>query len=210
MPKLHFYISLRKDRIYVLKVFPSLLRVFKKKSFIKLLREYYPSFKSNELTEFVRFWKENNHTVQEKLKKGCEEIVREWRKKEKDFFKKTEEKFGKWKRKKYFCHLSSTYVCGGGYKYPTVIVFPFSTHVDPIESIQHELLHLHLIEDVERLKLKPKNYFKFSEIAVAFASTQIGIKVNFPNDDMKKYFGKIKTMKADTWENFICFLSRKI
>ena len=51
----------------------------------------------------------------------------------------------------------------------------------PIETIQHELLHLHIVEDMKRLKLKPKNYFKFSEIAVAFASKHVGIKPKFPN-----------------------------
>jgi len=210
MIRLHFYISLRKDREYILKSFPLMLKLFKKKTFSNWLNEYYSDFQSSNYLKFLSFWEENKQKILTELKKSSKTIIKEWRRKEKGFFEKVEEEFGPWKRKKYFCHLSSTYICGGSYEYPTVIIFPFSKHVYPIETIQHELLHLHIVEDMKRLKLKPKNYFKFSEIAVAFASKRIGIKPKFPNEETERYFEKIKRRKIEDWEEFLCFLSQII
>jgi hypothetical protein len=207
MSKLHFYVNLKKDRDYIVNDFPYMLKTLGTDEFFKLLKKYYPSFESDRCSDFLSFWEKNKFIILGKLKEISRNIIREWKKREGKFFKKVAKELGMWRRSKYFCHISSTYICGGGYNYPTIIVFPFSKHVHPIDTIQHELLHLHVIEDTKRLKLKPKNYFKFSEIAVAFASKRIGIKLKFPNDEVRKFFKKIESMKFSDWDNFMFFVA---
>jgi len=169
-PSLHFYVNMRKDKEYIEKYRSIFEKILGKK-------------------EFNRYMKKAEKITLETLKKEMEKIENNWRKKEKKFFKVMKEEFGKWRRKLYFCHISSTYVCGGGYEYPTIIVFPFSEHVDPLHTIMHELIHLHLIEDMKRLSIKPKNYFEFAEIGVAIMSKKIrdnfDIPILFPDKKLK-------------------------
>jgi len=173
-PYLHFYVNLRKDKEYVRKYFPLFRKILGKKNFENMLETYE---------------KARNLKI---LKKEMERIEERWRGVEKKFFDRVEKKFGKWKRKKYFCHVSSTYLCGGGYEYPTIIIFPFSKHLDPLKTIMHELLHLHLIEDVKRFNLKPKKWIEFSEIAVAFMSKKLKLPLLFPNEKIEKKFKRME------------------
>ena len=194
-PSLHFYVNMRKDKEYIEKYRSIFEKILGKK-------------------EFNRYMKKAEKITLETLKKEMEKIENNWRKKEKKFFKVMKEEFGKWRRKLYFCHISSTYVCGGGYEYPTIIVFPFSEHVDPLHTIMHELIHLHLIEDMKRLSIKPKNYFEFAEIGVAIMSKKIrdnfDIPILFPDKKIERKFIKIedKIQKIKKWEEKLNFLAR--
>ena len=195
---LHFYVNSRKDREYIKKYFPVFKKIFGKKNFEKMIKKY------GEKRDL------------KVLKNEMVKIERKWRRVENRFFKVTEEKFGKWRRKIYFCHVSSTYICGGGYEYPTIIVFPFSEHVNPLETIIHELLHLHIIENVKRLNLKPKNWIEFSEIAVGFMSKEIGNQLNlsilFPNNKIERKFKMIEKRlgKEMAWNEKLVLIEKLI
>ena len=177
VPYLRFYVNPRKDKEYVKKYFPVFEEMLGKKRFEELV-------------------KRQRKIERKLLEKEMEKIEGKWRKVEKRFFEVTAQKFGRWRRRVYFCHLSSTYICGGGYEYPTIIVFPFSEHLNPLHTIMHELLHLHVIEDVRKLCLKPKNFFEFGEIAVAFMSREIseefGLPILFPTSRIERKFRKIE------------------
>ena len=172
--RLRFYVSPEKDREYVKKYFPVFEKVFGKKVFESMLRR---------------------RADPRSIEREAEKVESRWREVEKRFFGLTGERFGKWKRKTYLCHVSSTYVCGGGYEYPAVIVFPFSGQ-DPLKTIMHELLHLHVIEDAGRLGLVPGDWMVFSEVAVAFMTAEIGgefdLPVAFPNDSAERKFRRIR------------------
>jgi len=53
-----------------------------------------------------------------------------------------------------------------------------------------------VIEDVRKLCLKPKNFFEFGEIAVAFMSREIseefGLPILFPTSRIERKFRKIE------------------
>jgi len=144
-----------------------------------------------------------------------QKLKKAWKKREKFFFELTTKKFGFWKRKVYFCHVSSTYICGGGYGYPTIIVFSFSKHVKPLDTIAHQLLHLKVIEDAKRLNLKPKRWIEFSEIAVAWMSQKIkkdfNLPICFPNKKIEKKFKDVKEKSSGikNWDEFLTWLEKR-
>ncbi len=149
------------------------------------------------------------------LEKEKVRLEKKWRKREPLFFGIVAKKFGPWKRKVYFCHVSSTYICGGGYEYPTIIVFPFSKYIDPLDTIAHELLHLKVIEDCRKFKLKPRNWIEFFEIAVAWMSKEIKneftIPISFPNNEIEKKFQLfVKKIKSEqvNWNEFLVLLGK--
>lgn len=214
MPKLYYFFNFRKDLSYVKHDFPVFKKIFGKYFFI-FLHRYYPQFNmSKKYTneKFIKFLKTNKKIILPQLEKKSEELIKSWKNVEKKFFRETERKFGKWNRKKYYCHFSSTYICGGGYRYPTIIIFPFSSHTDLISTICHEMLHIHVIEDIKKYRLKPKNYFQFSEVAVSLAMKEINCKIYFPNLAIKKLFQKIlkkiKKEKITEWKEKLFFISK--
>lgn len=189
-PYLKFYISKKEDKEYEKKYFPIFREIFGKK-------------------EFERMKMELKDVREKNLEKEKEKVEKEWRRIENKFFEVIAKEFGEWKRKVYFCHISASYICGGGYEYPKIIVFPFAKHVKPLQTIMHELLHLHLIEDLKELNIKPKNFLEFNELAVAFMAKRVknfNISLLFPNKKIERKFYTIDKKLGNEkvyWKEFL-------
>ncbi len=118
----------------------------------------------------------------------------------------------KWKRKVYYCHLSSSYICGGGSWFPDrIILFPRMTNFDPIMTICHELFHIHFFEFLQSKGMKI-NRKKINEVwdlseSMEFMLDELKIKgmkykiVLYPQH--KKLYKKLKSIWKGDFEDFM-------
>lgn len=169
---LNFFIDFERDLNYIGEELNQIIGFIGEEEVKKLFRRYYPSCDYPPL-QSKSFFVQNKENLLQKLEEKKHNMEKTWKKEEKWYFKKIEEMTGyPWKYKHYDCHLSSTYVCGGGYELPRlVIIFPFATHVNKIQGIMHELFHLHFWDIVERKRLKPsENMVKLHHISETIAN----------------------------------------
>lgn len=187
MPRLIFYMDFEKD-IAIYKKW-NLRRFFGKKGFNYFLKQSYPELVGKTDKEILDYFKDNKGKIIEQTEKAGEKLKQEWEKGGEDFFKQTEEATGfKWKYKIYKCHLSSTFISGGCYdtqKGNVVSVFPGLKHASVLDTLFHELVHLHFWDVVDALKIKYNKKGKLdakgelwdlSEIAVNYPLQKIKIK----------------------------------
>lgn len=186
-PKLIFYTNFKKD----LEIFTkfNLRNFFGNELFNKFLRLYYPELVGEKDKEILKYFKENKKRLIDETEKAGKKLKKSWAQSGKDFFKQVEEITGfKWKHKIYKCHLSFSFICGGCYdakRGNIVSVFPRIKHASALNTLFHELVHLHYWEILDKLKIKyPQKekltakgkFWDLSEIAVNYPLQKLKIK----------------------------------
>jgi len=151
----------------------------------------------------------NKEKIINQTKKAEENLKQKYEKTNNNFFKEVERVTSfKWKHKIYKCHLSSTFICGGCYDAQNgnvVSVFPRLKHASALDTLFHELVHLHFWDTIDKLKIKyDKNekltakgkVWDLSEIAVNYPLQKIKVKGYEPKFHIypqhKKLWNKVK------------------
>ncbi|MBU3897185.1 MAG: hypothetical protein KJ697_04635 [Nanoarchaeota archaeon] len=157
-----------KDDIKVLQ--KSLTRIQKNMPNFKKMANMY--FKNPDNKNLIEFIAENKQHFIGMRDSNSKRIIKNWRKIEKRYFSEVEKiTCYKWKFKTYECYLSSTFFIGGNYTvdekhlkpHNTIMVCPYTKHVDPIYVIAHELFHAHTQGVISCTNIKlDKNYLKIS------------------------------------------------
>jgi len=210
MPTLDFFMDFDKDLGYIRNDFPFLRKLF---DLNDLLQLYYPSVVGKNDTEILNFFTNNKDSILQQIKIPSEHLERQWKPLNDEFFKQVEELTNfKWQSKKYFCHFSASFICGGKYERPNIIVvFPRTTHTDTLQTIPHELFHLHLWDFIENLgieitKQKMNELWDLSEI-IDFLLENLKIKGFEYKSNLypqhKELCEKIKPLWKGDFENFI-------
>jgi len=213
--KVKFFTDFKKDLQIIRYGYPQIRKVMGD-DFIKLLNLYYPECKNLSQPQIVKFFKENKPLVMRRVEKSSKKLINRWRSIEKKYFEEIN-KISSWQKKEYACHLSSSYVCGGGYSYPrAIIVFSLSKHINPLFTIAHELGHLHVVSDLVKLKIKipKKKQQEFHEIAANLLLSKISLdKLKFcpvfPNKRIETDFEKIRKKiehRDLNWNQTLLFL----
>jgi ribosomal protein L44E len=217
--KVKFFTDFEKDLQIIRHDYPQIRKIMNN-DFVKLLNFYYPECKNFSQLHIVKFFKENKLSIMRKIKKSSKKLIKKWRSVEKEYFEKIN-KISPWQEEEYFCHLSSSYICGGGYSYPrTIIVFPLSRHVNPLFTIIHELGHLHVMSDSIKLRIEipKKKQQEFYEIATNLLLSKIRLNklkiyTAFPNKKIETDFNRIskKIEQMDlSWYQTLLFLPDKL
>lgn len=191
MIKLIFYVDFDKDLEIYRKW--NLRKFFGEKGFNYFLRESYPKLVGKTDEEIITYFKENRKLIIEQTKNAETKLRRKWEKTNGEFFKEVERVTGfKWKHKVYRCHLSSTFICGGCYdakKGNVVSVFPKLKEELLLDTLFHELVHLHFWDMMDKLKIKYNpdekltakgEIWDLSEMAVNYPLQKIKIKGHKP------------------------------
>lgn len=210
MPTLDFFMDFDRDLGYIRNDFPFLRSLF---DLNDLLQLYYPNIVGKNDTEILNFFTNNKDSILRQLKTSSERLERRWKPFSSDFFEQIEKLTNfKWQNKEYLCHFSSSFICGGKYERPNIIVvFPRATHTDPLQTILHELFHLHFWDFIENLgieitKEKMNELWDLSEI-IDFLLEKLRIKgfeyksILYPQH--KELYMKIKPLWKGSFENFI-------
>ncbi len=208
--RLKFYYDFDEDLRLVNDVFSELRRVFGKKSFEETLHHYYPDCPV-ENEEITRWLKKNKEEIMEKTRKEGKKVEKDWKKVEKQFFRQVEEITGfKWRFRVYRCHLSSSFFIGGCYdadEGDKISIFPQMKHIDPVNTIMHELIHLHFWDFIDKLGIETGNqrrrakgkFWDLSEVEVNVLMKELKIK-NFKTDTCvypqhKELWEKVKKIR---------------
>jgi len=218
MTKLIFYVDFEKD----LEIYKKwkLRKFFGENFFNYLLKLYYPKLIGKTDKEIINYFKNNKEKIIQQTEKSGEKLKQEWVKINNYFFQEVERVTGfKWKHKIYKCHLSSTFICGGCYdaqKGNIVSVFPRLKHASVLDTLFHELIHLHFWDTINELKIKYNKKEKLtakgkiwdlSEIAVNYPLQKIKIKEHKPEFHIypqhKKLWNKIKKYWNLDFKDFI-------
>lgn len=215
MPKIEFFIDFRKDLDCINNSYPQMRRVFSR-DFNRLLKRYYPFCVNKSDEDILEYFKENKRKITKQTNIHSDVLKAKWTKINNEFFDQIEKITGfQWKYKIYRCYLSSSYICGGGYALPrTIIIFPQARHIDPLNSIAHEITHLHLWDILEKTGLKidektftNKKIWDISEVIVNFPLLKLKIegfnyKMHlFPQQ--KKLYMRLKPLYKDNFKEFI-------
>lgn len=216
MTKLIFYADFRKDLELYKKW--QIRKFFGEKLFDYFLKLYYPKLVGKTDKEIIGYFKNNNKRIIQQTEKAGEKLRVIWEEINNEFFKEVERVTGfKWKYKIYKCHLSSTFICGGCYDFPNVVsVFPRIKHASVLDTLFHELAHLHFWDTIDELKIKYNKKEKLtaqgkvwdlSEIAVNYPLQKIKIKGYKPEFHIypqhKKIWNKIKKYWNLDFKDFI-------
>ncbi len=187
MVKLIFYTDFNED----LKIYKKwkLRRFFGEKAFNYFLKEYYPEIVGKNDKEILDYFRTNRKKLINQLKLDKKQLGKKWKKVERDFFKQVGQITGfGWKHKLYKCHLSFSFICGGCYdarKGNQISIFPRISKKYLLDTLFHELVHLHYWDCLDRLqigcspteKLKARGKFwDFSEIEVNYILQKIKIR----------------------------------
>ncbi len=167
----------------------NLRKFFGEKGLDYFLKQSYPKLVGKTDEEIISYFKENQGLITHQTEKAGTKLKQKWNKTHNQFFKEVERVTGfKWKHKVYKCHLSSTFICGGCYdagKETLISVFPRLPNYLLLDTVFHELAHLHFWDTIDKLKIKyPKNekltakgkLWDLSEIAVNYPLQKIKIK----------------------------------
>jgi len=158
--KMIFFTDEKLDLYLIDKFFGRAMEVFGKEKFLSLLRMYYPDSPEN-VNEIRKFFEGNVKEFTRKMDKDIEKLKSRWLAVEKEFFDQVPKITGfDWKFKDYKCHLSSTFVFGGCYHCDlgnVISIFPSAKHADPLETIFHEMGHLHFWEVLEKMGIETGN-----------------------------------------------------
>ena len=194
MPAVSFFVDFEKDLKYIQKYFP----IFRKTCgdyFDTLIRPSYPHCYRRTDKEILEYFKRNKKKIISENKHAGKNLKQEWNRIKYDFFKQVEQITGfKWEKKIYYCHISSSYLCGGYKKPNVVIVCPLLK--EPIATLAHELVHLYFLDVLNRLNitLDPKAYWKLSETIVPLVISKTNIK-QAKHEKEINYFSLISTYK---------------
>lgn len=156
MPRVKFYTDFEQDLKYIKNRYCVMRKVFGEKEFNCIMKKYYPDIVGKSDKEIYEYFINNKKQIQHKSFLFGKILKERWKKIEKEYFKQMESimKF-KWKQKTYYCHFSSSFICGGGWWLPNkVVLFPRMTHFDPLMTICHELFHLHFFEFLQSKRIK--------------------------------------------------------
>ncbi len=187
MAKLIFYVDFEKDldiyRRWNLRLF------FGEKGFNYFLKESYPELVGKTDEEIIAYFKENRKLIIKQTKNAGTKLRQKWEQVDNEFFHEVERVTGfKWKHRIYRCHLSSTFICGGCYdaeKGNVVSVFPRLPDNLLLDTLFHELVHLHFWDVLDELKVEYDKTEKLtakgktwdlSEMAVNYPLQKIKIK----------------------------------
>ncbi|MBU3904931.1 MAG: hypothetical protein KJ906_02170 [Nanoarchaeota archaeon] len=167
MHRLDFFTDFERDKIYIKNNFPKLRKLF---DMNKLLETYYPSCVNKSDEEIFQFFMENKEIILQQTEHEGKLLESKWKKVENEYFTQIEKITDfKWKNNHYNCHISSSWICGGGYeRSDTIIVFPRARHCNAVQTIMHELFHLHFWDFLESIgieltKEKRKDLWDLSE-----------------------------------------------
>jgi len=218
MTKLFFYVDFDKD----LEIFKKwkLRNFFGEKLFNYFLKLYYPKLIRRTDKEIINYFIKNKEKIINQTKNSGEKLKSEWRKTNNNFFTEVEKVTGfKWRHQIYKCHLSSTFICGGCYdaqRGNVVSVFPRLKHASVLDTLFHELVHLHFLDAIDELKIKynkkenlttKSKIWDLSEIAVNYPLQKIKIKGYNPEFHIypqhKRLWNKIKKYWNLDFKEFI-------
>lgn len=213
MPTVKFYTDFEQDLEYINEKYTHMQKAFGEKKFNKFLKSYYAELAGKSDKEIHIFFLKNRREIMRKTVLDVEKVRVRWNKIEKEYFKQMEKITGfKWKHKTYYCHISSSFICGGGYRLPnTVVLFSRKKNLDPIMTICHELFHIHFIEFLQSKGFKI-NWKKFNELwdlseSMEFILAELKIKglkykiVLYPQH--KNLYKKLKSIWKGDFEDFM-------
>src|SRR3989344_3879754 len=194
------------------------IKYFGENYFNYLLEQFYPKLVGKTDKEIISYFKNNEGEIICQTEKSGEKLEQKFVNTDNDFFQEVERVTDfKWKHKIYKCHLSSTFICGGCYdvqKGNIVSVFP---RLEPaLDTLFHELIHLHFWVTIDELKIRYNEKDKLasrgkiwdlSEIAVNYPLQKIkigGYKSEFNTYPQHKgIWNKIKKYWNLDFKNFI-------
>lgn len=210
MPTINFFTDFDRDLGYIKNDFPFLRSLF---DMNRLLQLYYPNLVGKNDAEISNFFEQNKDSILQQLKTPSEHLENLWKPLNDDFFKQVGKITSfRWKNKKYFCHLSSSFICGGRYERPNIIVvFPRAAHTNPLQTIPHELFHLHFWDFLGNMGIELSNE-KMNELwdlseTIDFILEGLNIKgLKYKSNlypQHKKLYEKIRPLWKGDFENFI-------
>lgn len=210
MPTLEFFLDFERDLNYIRNDFSKMRKLF---NIDKLFKLYYPPLVKKNDEEVLDFFMNNKETILQQIEKISKQIEIKWKPLNDSFFKQVKNltKF-EWKNEKYLCHVSSSYICGGRYQRPNIIVFfPRTIHTNPLQTIPHELFHLHFWDFIESLGIELTNekmtkLWDLSE-TIDFVLEDLKIKGFKYKSNLypqhKKLYTKIKPLWKGNFKDFI-------
>ncbi|MBD3318503.1 hypothetical protein GF342_01185 [Candidatus Woesearchaeota archaeon] len=184
MTTLKFFSDVERD-VQLLRTF-DLRSFFGEETYNYFLSLYYPELVGKTHKEIVDFFHYNGERLIREMQQSSEQLKKDW-KKCNNFFTEVERVTGfAWKHDTYYCHLSSSFICGGCYDLESetiVSVFPRVSHCNALDTLLHELVHLHfwgVIDELELGTAEDKENTKgtlwhLSEIAVNYPLERIRI-----------------------------------
>ncbi len=210
MPTIDFFLDFNRDLDYIRNDFPFLRNLF---DLNNLLQLYYPKLVGKNDAEILKFFTNNKESILQQIRIASEHLERQWKPFSNEFFEQIEKLTNfKWQNREYLCHFSSSFICGGKYERPNIIVvFPRATHTDTLQIIPHELFHLHFWDFIERLgieitKEKMNELWDLSE-TIDFLLEDLKIKdLKYKSNlysQHKSLYAKIKPLWKGDFENFI-------
>lgn len=213
MPILKFYTDFYQDLGHIKYQYVYMRKALGNKDFYNLLKRYYPEFSGKTDEDIYDFFLKNKKEIMRKTVLASIQIKKKWKRIEKEYFNQMEKIMGfKWKQRIYYCHLSSSFICGGGRWFPNKIaLFPRMTNFYPIMTICHELFHLHFFEYLQNKGVKITDA-KINELwdlseSIDFILLELKIKgmkykvKNFPQHE--KLYKKLKNVWKGDFEEFI-------
>lgn len=208
MPIVKFFSDFEKDLKYIQKYFPT----FRKNCgdyFDVLIKSSYPECYRKTDKEILEYFKENRKKIIHENEISGKKLKEEWNKINDEFFKQLVQitKF-KLKNKIYYCHISSSYLCGGYKKPNIVIVCPLLK--EAMATLAHELVHLHFLDILNQLNitLEQKDYWKLSETIVPFIISKVKItqtrhKKEIGYSNLSSLYKKLKSLKSKSFKKLI-------
>src|SRR3989338_4118852 len=218
MTKLIFYVDFNRDLMIYKKW--KIRKFFGENFFNYLLKLYYPRLVGKADKEIINYFKNNKEKIIQQTEKSGEKLKQEWARVSNDFFQEVERVTGfKWRHEIYKCHLSSTFICGGCYdaqKGNIISVFPRLRYALGLDTLLHELAHLHFWDTIDELKIRYNKKEKLtaqgkvwdlSEIAVNYPLQKIKMEGYKPGVHMypqhETLWNKIKKYWDLDFKNFI-------
>ena len=187
MPRLIFYTDFERD-LEIYKKW-NMRKFFGDETFNYFLSLYYPELASKSDKEIFEYFKNNKEIIIMQTENTGKRLKHKFEKTGKDFFKQVGDVTGfKWKHRVYYCHLSSTFICGGCYdaeKGNIVSVFPGLKHASPLDVMFHELIHLHFWDAVDDMKIKYNKKERIKTKGILWDLSEIA--VNYPLQKIKLF-----------------------
>lgn len=222
MKKIIFYTDFEKD-LDIYKRW-KIRKFFGEKLFDYFLRLYYPKLVGKTDEEIINYFKDNKEKIIQQTEKAGKKLKKKWKKVGDDFFKEVERVTGfGWKHKTYKFHLSSTFICGGCYDAQIgniISIFPRLKHASALDTLFHELVHLHFWDVIGKLKIKYDKSEKLtakgkiwdlSEVAVNYPLQKIKIKGYKPEFHIYSQHKKLWNEIKKNWNlNFKEFILKSI
>lgn len=208
MPIINFFSDFEKDLKYIQKYF-STFRKICGDYFDVLIKSSYPDCYRKTDKEISEYFKENSKKIIHRNEISGKKLKEEWSKINDEFFKQLVQitKF-KLKNKIYYCHISSSYLCGGYKKPNIVIICPLLKEATP--TLAHELVHLHFLDILDQLNitLDKKDYWKLSETIVPYIMSKIKIaqvkhKKEIGYSSLSPLYKNLKSLKSKSFKKLV-------